>query len=193
MTNGSQTGGQFPAGGSPPSVSEIFRTFLHIGMMGFGGLAASAFHVLVERKKWLEAREFTELFAVCTVLPGGNIINASVVLGDRYRGLAGALAGVSGLLVMPLALLMAIASIYELAADLPGVRAALAGAASAVAGVSLGTAAKLGKSLERTIPVALVTAGVFLAVGVFRLSLPLTLLVALPLSLAFVIHAGRAR
>ncbi len=177
----------------PPNLAGVFLAFLHIGMMGFGGLAASAYHVLVEKRRWLEAREFLELFSVCTVLPGGNIINAAVVLGDRYRGVAGAFAGVAGLLLMPLAILMVLAMIYEASASIPVVRAGMAGAASAVAGLSIGTAAKMAKSLDRTIPVLLVVAGVFACVAIFRFSLPLVLLVAVPLSLAWAIWSDRRR
>lgn len=162
-------------------------------MMGFGGLAVSAYHIIVERRRWLESKEFIDLFAVCTVLPGGNIINASVILGDRYRGLAGAIAGVAGLLLMPLAILMGLAMIYEATADLPAVRAAMAGSASAVAGLSIGTAAKLAKGLERTFFVAFIVICVFVLIGVLRVSLPLVLVLAVPLSLAFMFWQGPKR
>ena len=86
---------QTSAGGAARvvSLSELFVGFLLIGLLGFGGIAPSAHYVIVERNRWLDQKEFVELFGVCSILPGGNFLNATVILGDRYQGVLGSLVG----------------------------------------------------------------------------------------------------
>ena len=43
--------------------------------------------------------EFVELYAVAQLLPGPNVVNLSLMIGDRYFGLRGALAAISGMLL----------------------------------------------------------------------------------------------
>ena len=45
--------------------------------------------MVVERRKRTGAREFNELLSLCQFLPGGNIMNLSVIIGHRFRGPVG--------------------------------------------------------------------------------------------------------
>ena len=85
-----------PPGASPRSVglAELFTGFLSLGLMSFGGALPFARRTIVDERKWLSADEFTDLLGLCQFLPGGNVINLSVALGMRFRGLRGALAGI---------------------------------------------------------------------------------------------------
>jgi hypothetical protein len=74
---------------SGPSVAGIFTGFFMIGVRGFGGVLPWARRTIVEERKWLTAAEFAEVLGLCQFLPGGNIINVSVALGSRFRGMAG--------------------------------------------------------------------------------------------------------
>ena len=133
---------------------ELFTGFLLIGLMGFGGIQASANYVIVERNKWLTAREFVELFGVCSILPGGNFLNVTVMLGDRYQGPLGSVVGLCALMLAPLLILLALAYGYQAFAHLPDVEAAVAGAAAAAAGLIVGTSARLIRGLRRGWPSA---------------------------------------
>ena len=66
----------------PPSIGEIFRGFLVLGLIAFGGVLPLARRMIVEQRRWLTATEFTDLLGLCQFLPGGNMINLSV--GDRH-------------------------------------------------------------------------------------------------------------
>ncbi len=79
-----------------PSIAQIFTGFLTLGLIAFGGALPLARRELVERRKWLDADEFTDLLDLCQFLPGGNVINLSVAVGMRFRGLPGALSDCSG-------------------------------------------------------------------------------------------------
>ena len=133
------------------SLWNFFTGFLLIGLMGFGGIAVSANYIMVENRKWLTPKEFVEMFGICSMLPGGNFLNASVMLGDEHQGPLGSLVCLASLLLAPLLILLAIALVYDQFSHLPDVRAATAGAASAAAGLIFGTAGRLMKGVDRTI------------------------------------------
>jgi chromate transporter len=172
-------------------VLNLATGFLTIGLLGFGGIAQSAQYVMVEQRKWLSPKEFVELFGVCAILPGGNIINASVMLGDRYHGPIGSLVCLLSLMLAPLALLLGVALAYDTYSYLPDVRAATAGGASVAAGLIFGTAARLAKGVEPTI--AAVAAGVatFLIVGVLRLPIWVVVATIAPLAILWTLRGGR--
>src|SRR5271167_1456138 len=79
-----------PAPQVRPSIGELFIAFAIISLSGFGGVLAWSRRMMVEERKWLTPEQFNEVYALCAVLPGGNILNFSVVLGSRFRGAAGA-------------------------------------------------------------------------------------------------------
>ena len=60
--------------------------------------------MLVEERRWLTAREFTDVFSLCNLLPGPNTLNITVVVGSRFHGWRGALRRCGRLLMtLPLA------------------------------------------------------------------------------------------
>ncbi len=169
---------------APPGLSALFAAFFKIGVLGFGGVAAFARHVLVDERRFLTAREFAELFGIATTLPGANTVNMSIMLGDRCRGIPGALAAVTGLLGAPLAILVAVATLYARFGDLGPVRAGVAGAAAAAAGLVLGTSLKLLRDLGFDVATLSTAAAICLASAILKLPMLLILLIAIPGSLA---------
>lgn len=174
-------------------MAELCIGFLLIGMLGFGGLAASGFYVIVERNKWLDRKEYVELFGICSVLPGGNILNMSVVLGDRYQGPLGSIVAISSLMLVPLAVLMGLAVVYDSFSYLPDVKAAAAGAASAVAGLAIGAAGKMAHGLERTIASAVFGLATFIAIAILRVPLAGVVVVIGPLAVIAALAMERRR
>jgi len=165
-------------------LSGLFSAFFKIGILGFGGVAAVARHVLVVERRYLTAREFAELFGVASTLPGANTVNLSILLGDRSRGPAGALAAVCGLLGAPLAILVAVAALYARFGEIGIVKAALAGAAAAAAGLVLGTSLRLLRDLGPAVVTLAIVAAIAVASAILKLPMLLILAVAIPTSLA---------
>ncbi len=165
---------------TPVSLWNLFTGFLVIGLLGFGGVAASGYYVIVEKRRWLTQKDFVELFGLCTVLPGGNIINASVMIGDRFQGPLGSVVGLTALLLMPLLILISLVMVYDTYSYLPYVRAATAGAASTAAGLIVGTAAKLMKGVDPTPPAFIFGVATFLVVGFLRLPLWVVVIMLAP-------------
>ncbi len=159
--------------------------------MSFGGTGPMTRHVVVEDRKWLDDAEFAALIGLCQALPGANTCNLAVMIGDRIGGWSGALVALGGLLIVPLAALVAIASAFAELSRLPDIRFAIAGAAAAAAGLVIGTALKMARTLKIGWRAGAFVALAFVAAGVLRVSLPLTLALLLPLGLAAVIWEER--
>jgi chromate transporter len=170
----------------------LFCAFFKIGICGFGGVAGWVRPIIVEERRWLNDLEFAELLGASSVLPGANTVNLAVMLDDRFHGASGALTAVFGLLLAPIAILIAIASLYDQFAAAPTVKTALAGAAAATAGLVIGNAYKLVKAFRGQARALLVAALTFALTGIFHVSLMATLAVMIPYSLALFSRAGRA-
>ena len=165
-----------------PTTGALFRGFLSLGLMGFGGVLPFARRMLVEERRWLSSAEFADLLGLCQFLPGGNVVNLAVAVGLRFRGAPGAAAALAGLLAAPSVVVVLLGVIYDSFADDPVVRHAFAGLAAAAAGLLVGLAAKLAWPLRRQpVPAALAVL-CFLAIAVFRVPLLPALLVLAPLS-----------
>jgi chromate transporter len=170
-----------------PTLAELFVAFAKISLSGFGGVLAWARRMMVEERKWMTPEQFNEVYALCSFLPGGNIINFSIVIGGRFRGPLGSAVALAGLLGPPMILILIIGAIYAHYGDLPVLRRALTGVAAAAAGLMLATVAKMLQPLFRNraavgLAIALAT---FLAIAVMRWPLPLVLLAIVPVSIAY--------
>lgn len=155
-------------GGPSATVSQIFLEFLLIGATSFGGgVVAYLRNGLVAKRAWLDDKAFVELLSVSQSLPGLNSTNMAILVGDRLRGLSGALAGIAGM-CLPGGLFMFVVGIfYHEHGDHPLATAALKGVAAAAVGLILATAVQLGKrSLERSSDLVFVALTI---VGVNRL------------------------
>ena len=165
----------------PASCAELFRVFTRLALQGFGGVLPVAQRELVERVRWLDHQQFLEMLAVAQVLPGPNVINLSLMIGDRFFGWRGAIAAMGGMLLGPLALVLALAVLAAEARSLPWVSGALRGMSVVAAGLVVSSAFKLMPAL-RASPLGLMWASVFgsaafLTIGVLRWPLVWVLLV----------------
>ena len=127
----------------PTSPGDLFFTFNRLALQGFGGVLAVAQRELVERKGWLSREEFVEMLALSQVLPGPNIVNLGLMLGDRFFGLKGAFAAVAGMLAVPLVIVLALTAAYAEYARLAVVSGALRGMGAVAAGLIIATAIRL--------------------------------------------------
>jgi chromate transporter len=132
----------------PRSNADLFITFTRLALQGFGGVLAVAQRELVEYRRWLTREQFIEMLAISQVLPGPNIVNLSLMLGDRYFGLRGAASALAGLLAVPLVIVLALATAYAEFASVPIVAGALRGMGAVAAGLVIATAAKLSGTLR---------------------------------------------
>jgi chromate transporter len=132
----------------PESPAAMFFAFNRLALQGFGGVLAVAQVELVERRRWLTKEEFLDTLSVAQVLPGPNVVNLSLMLGDRCFGLRGAAASLAGLLVVPLVIVLALAALYTQFSQWPMVSGALRGMGVVAAGLVIATALKLRSTLK---------------------------------------------
>lgn len=159
----------------PASPLALFIAFTLLALQGFGGVLAVAQRELVDRRGWLTRLEFVELYAVAQLLPGPNVVNLSLMIGDRYFGLRGALAAISGMLLAPLLVVLALAASYQQLAQYPAVAGALRGMGAVAAGLILAMALKMLTTLRgNVLGPALCTAlglATLTAIALFRVPL----------------------
>ena len=133
----------------PRSLWHVFTAFTAIALQGFGGVLAIVQRELVEKRGWLTNQEFVEDWSVAQIMPGPNVVNLSIALGDRYFGWRGALAAAGGMLLVPMLLVIALALLYNHWANVPAVAGAVRGMSAVAAGLVAGTACKLAASLRQ--------------------------------------------
>ena len=164
----------------PTSPGDLFFTFNRLALQGFGGVLAVAQRELVERKGWLSREEFVEMLALSQVLPGPNVVNLGLMLGDRFFGLKGALSAVAGMLAVPLVIVLALTAAYAEFSRLAAVAGALRGMGAVAAGLIIATAIRLMATLgsNRLGPPLAATFAVFTFVTIVWLRWPLIWVVA---------------
>ena len=182
-----------PSPNPPVTLRELFFGFAKIGLMGFGGIAAPARHIIVAERRWLTERDYAAVLGVGHVLPGANIVNASIMIGDRFCGVRGSLTAFFGLMFLPLVLLLVIAGFYDAFAHLPDVKAATMGAAAAAAGTVAGTGLKMARNLKPGGLALMIGLIAFITSGVLRLPLVWIIVTLAPLSVAAIALARRPK
>jgi chromate transporter len=179
-----------PAAGAP-GVGQIFRAFLRIALMSFGGgLALWMQREIVERRRWLSAEEFLAGLALARVLPGANQVNLATHVGTRLAGGRGALAAVAGLTAVPFAILVALGEAYFRFHEVPSLRAALHGAVATATGMALAMGIKLARPYATRLDAIAFAAAAFVGVHVLRWPVPWVVLILAPLAIAW--HRPRA-
>lgn len=136
------------AAGLPRKVSlfQLFSTFLLIGATSFGGgVVAYLRNSLVAKHKWFDDKTFVELLSISQTLPGLNATNMAVLVGDRLRGTAGAIAAILGMCLPGAVLMYVTALTYRAHGDRPLATAGLKGVAAAAVGLILATTFQLGR------------------------------------------------
>ena len=156
----------------PSSPRELFFAFTSLALQGFGGVLAVAHRVLCEQRRWLTREQFVETLAIAQVLPGPNVCNVALMIGDRFFGWRGAFAALAGMMTVPLVIVLLVTILYMQYAVHPAISGALKGMGAVAAGLIMGTALKLSSAL-RLNPMGLPVCGIlgvlaFVAIALLR-------------------------
>lgn len=168
-----------------PSLGALFRGFCLIGLSGFGGVLPWARRYIVERYRWLPPAEFAALLGLCQIMPGPNVMNLALCLGARFQGWRGAIVAPLGMMLAPMAIVLALGLAYLHYGELAPVRAMLRGISAVGAGLILAAGLRMLFDYRRQAPAVGLAALVFAAIGWLRL--PMLPVVALLLPAAVVI------
>ncbi|MCV0426543.1 MAG: chromate efflux transporter [Roseibium sp.] len=171
-----------------PSLSEITRVSLKVGLLSFGGPAAqiSVMHQeFVENRKWLSEDRFLHALNYCMLLPGPEAQQLATYCGWLSgRTLGGLIAGL--LFILPGAFAMGIVSfIYAAYGETSLISAVFYGVKAGVLAIVLQALARIGKKALKTRLSWLICGLSFCALFFFSVPFPLVIVGAAIVGLAF--------
>src|SRR6185437_1911554 len=167
------------------SLPELLGAFAKIGLMSFGGALSGWMHrELVARRQWIEEEDFLCGLALGQIMPGANVANLSLYIGQRLRGGIGAVVALTGMLLPPAVLVVLLAMVYERFAGIAWMHRFIDGVAAAAIGLLVVVGVKATRRIGwRAAPVA-VLAAIVLMVGLMHWPMVPVVLVLTPLSVA---------
>ena len=188
------TPAQVGRGGERVTLAALAAVFFRIGVFSFGGgLAAWIHRETVTVRGWLTHDEFLAGLALGQILPGANVTNLAVYIGQRLRGGLGATTALVALLIPPFVCVLILARISEALSGSALFRAAMDGIAAAAVGMVLNIGIIGAQRFFPKILPCLVTVATFVAVGVFHVSLLPAVVISAPISIGLAFIARRTR
>ncbi|MEO8849664.1 MAG: chromate transporter, partial [Casimicrobiaceae bacterium] len=115
-----------------------------------------------------------------------------VLVGRRFQGKRGAFAAFFGLMIMPMVIVMVLATIYAHFSDLDIVRHAFNGVAAGASGLVLAMGLKMARSVRKDVVMLSIALVAFAAIALARLPLLWVLGAMVPISIA-IAWSRRAR
>lgn len=162
------------------TLCEIALLTARLGLLAFGGgMSGMVFQEVVTRRKWLSEEEFLSGLAVCQVIPGPNITNLVVYVGQHLRGAPGAASALAGLLFGPFFFVIGAGFIYDGIKEIGVISAALTGVTAAAMGIVLMVVIRGAMASSQRGVGLVVMAATAIAVGILHWPLvPVVLLLA---------------
>ena len=133
----------------PPSLFDLFRVYLKISLLGFGGPSAHLALMLdevVERRGWITREHFLHLVGVTNLLPGPNSSEVAIHVGYTQRGRVGAITTGLAFILPAFFIVLGLSWLYFRYGTLPGVAGVLWGIKPAVLAVIVGAGVRLGRA-----------------------------------------------
>ncbi len=166
---------------APPSLGELVRAFLPMGLLSFGGATAqiAMMHTLaVEERKWLDEQRFVRALNLCMLLPGPEAQQLATYIGWRLRGVPGGII-TGGLFVLPGALLMlALSWLYVAGTGLGFVDGLFFGIKAAVLAIVAQAVIKLSRRALKTPAFVALAVAAFAGFAFVNAPFPLVILAA---------------
>lgn len=185
-----------PASDGTPKASlpTLFWMFFQIGAMSFGGgLVAWVYREVVERRGWLQPPDMLSGVALAQVLPGVNVTNLSIYVGQRMRGVPGAAVALVAVLTVPFFAILGLAAVYSTLDAIPWAHNFMTGIAASAVGLVLSVTLKSIRTTIRGIGPFAVLAAIFVAIGVLRWPMVPVVACLAPVSVALAWWTGRAK
>ena len=133
-------------------LGDVLREWGRIGLIGFGGPPAHVAllrDLVVDRRGWIDSREFEDANAACNLLPGPASTQLAIYCAQRVAGLAGAVVGGLAFILPGLAMILVLAAASLSGSPPEWLLALAAGAGAAVVPVVAHAGLLLGRaSLE---------------------------------------------
>lgn len=113
----------------PPTLSQLFLSFLRLGVTAFGGPAMMA-HIrdlAVTRNKWLDPQAFKGGVALAQSIPGATMMQMAAYVGLQTKGIAGALLSYVAFILPAFLLMLGFSLLYAASRNLSWVTSLFSG------------------------------------------------------------------
>jgi chromate transporter len=168
----------------PVPLSAIFKTFFTAGAISFGGgVVAYLREYVVQDHRWLDDDGFLDALELGETLPGLNSVNMGVIIGDRLRGVSGAVSAVLGLLLPGMVVMMTLGVLWSEQRHNPYLRKLLVGIAASAVGLLTTVTLQLGHRQFVRLADLMFIGATFVAVSFLKISLVIVLLTLGPLAI----------
>lgn len=176
--------GDEQAGASPHApLSTIFWIFFQIGSLSVGGgLTAWLYREIVEKHRLMPAEEFMSALTLAQVLPGINMANLAIYVGQRLGGPKGAATAMFGLILVPFFAIITIGTIYAKLRALPNIHHFMDGMAATAVALLLSMGFKSIQVTRMQLAQLGIAAAVVVLVGFLRVPMVPVILVLAPFS-----------
>jgi chromate transporter len=174
-----------PGGERPPALSEAgivrpsFREALaywfKLGWINFGGPAgqiALMHRDLVDRRRWIDERQFLASLDVCMLLPGPEAQQLATHVGWRLHGVRGGLAAGACFVLPSVAILLALSWIYTTWGEVAAVVAVLGGIKPIVVAIIVAALFRIARRSLRTPLHAVFAIAALVAIAWFGVPFP---------------------
>ncbi|NDA46412.1 MAG: chromate transporter [Alphaproteobacteria bacterium] len=172
---------------SQPAVrlDQIFWAFCGIGAASFGGGITGWIHrEIVHKRGWLSDEDMLSGIALAQIVPGANVTNTCVYVGNRLRGFPGALAALIGLMTVPFWATIVVYSLWDQISSIPILQAGVDGVAAAAVGLNLRLAFVGARRSARQVTGFVIMLATFIAIGLLKWPILPVLFVLAPVSIA---------
>lgn len=129
-------------------LQAIFLSFFKVGAFTFGGgyaMLPVIENELVERRRWMNRKEFVDCLAIAQSGPGAIAVNTAIFTGYRMLGLTGALAATLGVVLPSFLIILGLAVTLNTVGTPPIVEQFFQGIRPAVVALIASAAHKLGR------------------------------------------------
>jgi chromate transporter len=182
--------------GKSKIVLKMFITFFKIGLFTFGGgyaMIPLMEKEVVENKNWVEKDKFTDTVSLTQTIPGAVAINLSILVGYNIKGVLGAVISAIGVSLPSFIIILIIAFTLTKTAGISVLQSAFEGIRPAIAALIVYAAISLSKSVKWSIILVLLTAGAFVAIGVFKINPIYIIVIAFILGSLYSMSQGRKK
>ena len=149
-------------------LKEIFKVFLKLGFLAFGGPAAHISMMdeeIIEKRKWISREKFVDFMGASNLIPGPNSTEMVIYLGSQRGGTPGLFLAGASFIIPAMVITLIFAYFYKNYGSVPQVTSILDGVKPAIIAVVIQALYRLGKSVIKgkfALVFALMTLGLYL-------------------------------
>lgn len=182
---------QSSAGSEPASLKLLCLLCFKVGTLSFGGgLSGWFYQEFVLRHQLVDDEDFSTSLAIAQMLPGPNVVNLIICLGEQLRGPVGSLVCIASFLIGPFFAVLGLYALFDHLSGYPLLPLFFNGIAFAAIGLLLMTCIRGARRAMRFPAHFVIMAATAILVGVLQWPLIPVVLALAPVSILLVWKRG---